>query len=64
MSYNLFEPTTDFLGVFDNLSEADAAGWKRAARFREYSAPVINRHWQAAEYPLDLVQRLDRKSVV
>lgn len=58
MSHNLFEPTTDFLGVFDNLSEADAAGWKRAARFREYSASVINQHWQAAEYPLDLVQRL------
>ena len=31
MSHNLFERTTDFLGVFDDLSEANAAGWKRSA---------------------------------
>ena len=62
MSHNLFESTTDFLGVFDSLSESDAAGWKRAAQFREYSAPVINQHWQAAEYPLDLVQRVTSMS--
>ncbi|MTE10900.1 acyl-CoA dehydrogenase [Corynebacterium aurimucosum] len=64
MSHNLFESTTDFLGVFDSLSEADAAGWKRAAQFRDYSDPVINRHWQAAEYPLDLVQRLGELDVM
>ena len=64
MSHNLFESTTDFLGVFDSLSEADAAGWKRAAQFRDYSYPVINRHWQAAEYPLDLVQRLGELDVM
>ena len=34
MSHNLFAPTTDFLGVFDGLSSADAAGWERAAQFR------------------------------
>ncbi|MHB2252066.1 acyl-CoA dehydrogenase family protein [Corynebacterium hesseae] len=64
MSHNLFERTTDFLGVFDGLSEADAAGWKRAAQFREYSDPVINKHWQASEYPLDLVKRLGSLDVM
>ena len=58
MSHNLFERTTDFLGVFDDLSSSDAEGWERAAQFREYSDPVINKHWQASEYPLDLVSRL------
>lgn len=64
MSHNLFERTTDFLGVFDDLSEADATGWKRAAQFREYSDPVINKHWQASEYPLDLVERLGSLDVM
>lgn len=64
MSHNLFERTTDFLGVFDNLSSSDAEGWKRAAQFREYSDPVINKHWQASEYPLDLVSRLGSLDVM
>ena len=64
MSHNLFERTTDFLGVFDDLSSSDAAGWNRAAQFREYSDPVINKHWQASEYPLDLVARLGSLDVM
>ena len=64
MSHNLFAPTTDFLGVFDGLSSADAAGWERAAQFRQYSDPVINQHWQASEYPLDLVSRLGALDVM
>ncbi|ERS42961.1 MULTISPECIES: acyl-CoA dehydrogenase family protein [Corynebacterium] len=64
MSHNQFPATTDFLGVFDNLSESDAAGWQRAAQFRKYSDPVINKHWEAAEYPLDLVKRLGELDVM
>lgn len=64
MSHNLFERTTDFLGVFDDLSSSDAEGWERAAQFREYSDPVINKHWQASEYPLDLVSRLGSLDVM
>ena len=64
MSHNLFAPTTDFLGVFDGLSAADAAGWERAAQFRQYSDPVIHKHWQASEYPLDLVARLGALDVM
>lgn len=64
MSHNLFASTTDFLGVFDGLSSADAAGWERAAQFRQYSDPVINQHWQASEYPLDLVSRLGALDVM
>ena len=64
MSHNLFESTTDFLGVFDGITAADAATWSRAASFRDACLPVINEHWQKAEYPLDLVRLLGEKDVM
>lgn len=64
MSHNLFESTTDFLGVFDGISEEDAAGWKRAAGFRDACLPAINEHWQKSEYPLDLVAKLGELDVM
>lgn len=58
MSHTLFEPTTDFLGVFDAVSQHDAAVWSRARSFREDCLPRINEAWERGEYPLDLVRRL------
>lgn len=58
MSQNPFSPTTDFLGVFDSLSEEDYAAWQRAHSFREDCLPIINDAWQKSEYPLGLVGRL------
>ena len=58
MSNNLFDSTTDFLGVFDGISAQDAEVWARARSFREDCLPVINGHWEKSEYPLELVRRL------
>lgn len=51
MSNNLFDSTTDFLGVFDGISAQDAEVWARARSFREDCLPVINEHWEKSEYP-------------
>lgn len=55
---NLFDRTTDFLGVFNDLSAEDSAVWERARSFRGDCLPVINDAWEKAEYPMDLVRRL------
>ncbi|MBP3088620.1 acyl-CoA dehydrogenase [Corynebacterium sp. sy017] len=58
MSHNLFQKTTDFLGVFDDISEEDAAIWARARSFQDECHAKINDCWDKGEYPLDLVRRL------
>ncbi|QCB27708.1 acyl-CoA dehydrogenase family protein [Corynebacterium endometrii] len=55
---NLFDRTTDFLGVFNDLSAEDSAVWERARSFRGDCLPVINDAWEKAEYPMGLVRRL------
>lgn len=57
-SRNLFASTTDFLGVFDDISAEDAQVWERGRSFRDDCLPVINDAWEKAEYPMDLVRRL------
>lgn len=63
-THNLFDQTTDFLGVFDDVSEQDAEVWSRARSFRDDCLPVINEAWEKAEYPLDLVRRLGELDVM
>ncbi|MFV8381550.1 acyl-CoA dehydrogenase family protein [Corynebacterium hindlerae] len=58
MSHNLFQSTTDFLGVFDDVSETDAAAWARAASLKEEVHEIINDAWERAEYPTHLAKRL------
>ncbi|QPK79665.1 acyl-CoA dehydrogenase family protein [Corynebacterium lizhenjunii] len=64
MSHNLFAPTTDFLGVFDGISAADAAAWARAAKFGAECVGDINEHWQNAHYPLDIVRELGQRDLM
>ncbi|GER24274.1 acyl-CoA dehydrogenase [Zafaria cholistanensis] len=53
------EVDTDPAGVFRDVPEADRAYWDRARRFcLEEVRPVIDAHWDAATYPLDLARRL------
>lgn len=49
----------DPAALFRDVSEADRAYWTRARSFVEQDAlPVIDGHWDRAEYPLHLVHRL------
>lgn len=49
---------TDYYAVFDGVPEDDRVLWKRARSFVDEVLPVINAHWDAAEYPIHLVARM------
>ncbi|GAA1498111.1 acyl-CoA dehydrogenase family protein [Paeniglutamicibacter kerguelensis] len=53
------EVDTDPAGAFEDIPEADRAYWDRARKFGlEEVRPVIDGHWDKAEYPLALAKRL------
>ncbi|PQZ87768.1 acyl-CoA dehydrogenase [Arthrobacter sp. MYb227] len=53
------EVDVDPTGVFEDIPVADRQYWDRARKFGlEEVRPVINGHWDKAEYPLDLAKRL------
>lgn len=58
--YALTKPLDpDYAGVFASVSDEDRAYWMRARDFVQHEVlPVIDGHWDRAEYPLELVRRL------
>ncbi|MFJ6415995.1 acyl-CoA dehydrogenase family protein [Paeniglutamicibacter sp. NPDC091659] len=53
------EVDVDPAGVFEDIPAADRAYWDRARKFGlEEVRPVIDGHWDKAEYPLGLAKRL------
>ena len=58
--YDLWEPLDpDVAGVFSALSAEDRAYRDRARAFvQDEVRPVIDGHWDRAEYPLNLARRL------
>lgn len=58
--YELWEPIdVDVAGVFKNLPAEDIAYRDRAREFVQAEVrPVIDGHWDRAEYPLDLAKRM------
>lgn len=54
----LLDPTTDFYGIFTDVSGEDLDAWQLAHSFGDEVLPVIGQYWENAEYPTDLVRRL------
>ncbi|WP_138442163.1 acyl-CoA dehydrogenase family protein [Sinomonas susongensis] len=49
---------TDYYAVFEGIPGTDRAAWERAREFVEEALPVMNGHWDRAEYPVHLVKRM------
>lgn len=66
MDYRLDEPLDpDFAGVFRSLSSDDLAYRDRARAFVQTEVlPVIDRYWEAAEYPLHFARRLGELDLI
>lgn len=50
--------TTDFYGIFADVTGADLDAWTRARDYGAEILPLINDFWERGEFPLELVQRL------
>jgi len=56
---------TDFFRIADQLTAAERDYWNRARRFVDDEVlPVINDHWERAEFPRDLARRLGELGLV
>jgi glutaryl-CoA dehydrogenase len=56
---------TDFFRIADQLTAAERDYWNRARRFVDDEVlPVINDHWERAEFPGDLARRLGELGLV
>ncbi|RKE59983.1 acyl-CoA dehydrogenase family protein [Microbacterium sp. AG238] len=49
---------TDYYGVFADVDDADRAAWDRARTFVDEVGDRMQRAWDTATYPLDLVRRM------
>jgi glutaryl-CoA dehydrogenase len=56
---------TDFFRIADQLTPEERDYWNRARRFVDDEVlPVINDHWERADFPIDLVRRLGELGLV
>ncbi|WP_342667844.1 acyl-CoA dehydrogenase family protein [Luteipulveratus mongoliensis] len=56
---------TDFFRIGDQLTDEERDYWNRARHFVEDEVlPVINDHWERADFPRDLVRRLGELGLV
>lgn len=58
MSHTSPSTTTDFYGVFSDISEADARAWARAREFAQSIESEINDYWERAEFPEHFARKI------
>ena len=49
---------TDYYAVFADIDDEDRAVWRRAQAYVDEVAPAMRAAWDAADYPMDIAQRL------
>ena len=54
----------DYYGVFSEVSGEDLDWWTRARDFTSGLEPRMIRHWEHAEYPVDLVREAGRRGLL
>jgi glutaryl-CoA dehydrogenase len=55
---------TDYYAVFSDIPEADRAAWERAKAFIDEVGDRMLQAWDAAEYPIDVAQRMGELDLV